>query len=115
MSQSQHLYESVHKLSGTGKRRSFNTTLLTILFLAALFVVLTFPCELSEETLVSQQDAQNPAGGKGCLLTSSVKGVSKADRLHKYAVSTTSAKTDFYSRSCPTHTDIVTGNPVATL
>ena len=115
MTQSQHLYESVHKLSGTGKRRSFNTTLLTILFLAALFVVLTFPCELREETLVFQEDAQNPAGGKGCLLNSSVKGVSKADRLHKYAVSTTSARTDFYSRSCPTHTDIVTGNPVATL
>ena len=88
---------------------------LIILFLAGVFIVLTFQCELSKETLVSQRDAQNPTDGKGCLFTSSVKSVSKADRLHKYAVSTTSAKIHFHSRSCPTHMDFVTGNPVATL
>jgi len=56
---------------------------LALLFLAGKFIVLTFLCKITEETLVSQQDTQNSTDGDGCLLRHSMNGDSKPDMLHK--------------------------------
>lgn len=58
-------------------------TALALLFPPGNFILLTFPCKLREETLVSQQDTQNSTDGDGCLLCYFMKGVSKPDKLHK--------------------------------
>lgn len=63
---------------------------LALLFLLGKLIVLIFLCKLREETFVSQQDAQNSTDGDGCLLSYSVKGVGKPDKLHKCTLKLTS-------------------------
>lgn len=55
---------------------------LALLFLLGKLTTLTFLCKLREETLVSQQDTRNSTDGDGCLLSYSMKGVSKLNKLH---------------------------------